>query len=282
MKTVLITGANSGFGYGLSKSLLERGWRVIAGVRNLEPRRHLFADLDRTYSHHLELLELDLEKPSDWDRPLKLMSERRIELDCLVNNAGFGVFGPLEDISETQLRKQFEVNFFGLFLLTQKLLPSLRKTKGRIINLSSTVGFTGLPLGGPYVASKFAVEGMSECLALDLKKFGVQVCLVQPGAFKTSFGANVAWAEKSNSDESVYLDEVKATQRFRSPNRKSPDPEIVIKTLVSLCEQRVVPLRKRVGKDASLAYWSRKLLPQAIYHWLLSWVFSQAQKKRTG
>ena len=282
MKTALITGANSGFGWGLTKNLLERGWRVIACVRNLESRRHLFTDIDRVYAHHLELLELDLEDKSHWDRPLKLMAERRIELDCLVNNAGFGTFGALEDLSEEQLRKQFEVNFFGLFMLTQKLLPSLRKTKGRIINISSTVGFTGLPLGGPYVASKFALEGMSECLSLDLEKFGVQVCLVQPGAFKTSFGTNLIWAEKSSSPQSVYREDVEAAKYFRANVRQSPDAQIVVDTLLTLCEKKKIPFRKRVGKDAALAFWSRKLLPIKTYLSLLQWAFAKTQKKRTG
>ncbi len=281
MKTVLITGANSGFGFRLTEELLKKGWRVFAGVRRLESRRSLFQDLDRVYGHHLELFELDLENSTQLDQLLARLSERRVELDCLINNAGYGQFGALEDLSEKQLRQQFEVNFFGVFFLTRRLLPQLRNKKGRIINISSTLGFTGMPLAGAYCASKFAVEGMSECLALDLEAHGVQVCCVEPGAFKTKFGENMKWGDSSFSPQSPYSESALAMKRFRE-NRTSPPMEPVVTTVLSLCESPKIPLRVCVGKDAKLAYWMRKFLPQGVYHSLLSFAFQRAFAKKSA
>jgi short-subunit dehydrogenase len=278
MKTALITGASSGFGFMLTEKLLERGWTVLASLRRLEDRRALFHELLKNHGDRLQLLELDLEKPETFEAAIASLRANQLSLDCLINNAGFGVFGSLEDISDSLLRKQFEVNLFGLCGLTKKLLPELRKTRGRILNLSSTVGFTGMPLAGAYVSSKFALEGMMESLAYDLHPQGVKVCLIQPGAFKTKFGSNIVWGENAMSEKSIYSKRVQAFKRFRDSVRKSPPPDRVVEKILWACEARQLPLRIRVGKDAALAFWSRKILSGGLYTHLLRWAFDRALK----
>ena len=114
-----------------------------------------------------------------------------VKLDALVNNAGYGLFGVFEELSEDLIRKQMEVNFFGCVLLTQALLPSIRATRGVILNLSSMLGFFAPPMSSLYCASKFAIEGWSESLHFELAPHGVRVVLIEPGSFNTQFGSNL-------------------------------------------------------------------------------------------
>lgn len=272
--SALITGASSGFGYELTETLLNRGWRVFASLRNLKSRDALFDPMKLKHADRLQLIELDVTSASHRQRVYDAVQSTGWGLDCLVNNAGFGLFGALEDLTEEQIRHQMEVNYFGLFFLTRTLLPLLRQRRGKIINLSSTLGFTGMPLAGAYAASKFAVEGMSECLALDLDSH-VQVCLVEPGAFKTQFGSNMTWGENSFSPDSWHREKAQKFKHYRERTRKVPSSQIVVDELVALCESNRVPLRVRIGKDAQTAYWSRRLLGNSFYFKLMKFVFGR-------
>ena len=178
-KTVLITGTSSGFGRQLAPRFLNAGWTVIATLRDASKRSDLFAaDLAKSPGR-LFVLSLDVARENERVAAAGFI-DRQFEgkLDCLVNNAGFGLFGALEDLSEDQIRRQMEVNFFGLVLLSRSLLPHLRRARGRIINITSALGYLGMPLTSLYCASKFAVEGLSESLYYELKPHGVQVAIV--------------------------------------------------------------------------------------------------------
>jgi short-subunit dehydrogenase len=274
MKTAVLTGASSGFGFLVCRELLKRGWNVFACLRNAEARRNLFTELQKDNGSQLELVDLDLSQAASRSRAIEQLTKSS-SIDCLINNAGFGLFGALEDLSEDQLRHQFEVNFFGLVFLTKALLPKIRESKGRILNLSSTLGFTSIPLAGAYSASKFALEGMSEALFYDLKKSGVQVCLIEPGAFKTQFGQNMQWGVTSFSHLSVYSSECSAFKNYREQNRRRPAPEEVVYQILEACERPKIPLRIRVGKDAALAFWTRRILGESLYLWLVNFVFQK-------
>lgn len=274
MKTAVLTGASSGFGFLVCRELLKRRWNVFACLRNLEARRNLFAELQSSHASQLELVDLDLSQATSRARAIERLTKIS-SLDCLINNAGFGLFGALEDLSEDQLRHQFEVNFFGLVFLTKALLPKIRESKGRILNLSSTLGFTSIPLAGAYSASKFALEGMSEALYYDLKQSGVQVCLIEPGAFKTQFGQNMHWGATSFSPHSFYSSECAAFKNYRENNRRRPSPEIVVRQIAEACERPWIPLRIRVGKDAALAFWTRRIFGESLYLWLVNFVFQK-------
>src|SRR5262245_19631363 len=193
-KTILITGCSSGFGRLVIPEFLREGWHVIATMRDAANRKGIFNEELNGYRDALSLLSLDVTNEAERAAAKNFIEEKfGGKLDCLVNNAGYGLFGAVEDLSEAQIREQMEVNFFGLVLLTQMLLPQLRKASGRIINLSSVLGFTGMPMSAMYCASKFAVEGFSEGLYHELKPHGVQVALVEPGAFRTNFAEKLTW-----------------------------------------------------------------------------------------
>lgn len=248
---------------------------MVATLRNLAQRKeNLFGDLDRR-DPHLHLLELDVTREDNIVQARQWFESQNFGLDCLVNNAGFGLFGAVEDLTLGELRAQFEVNFFGLVRTTQEFLPLLRERRGRIINASSTLGFTGMPLSASYTSTKFAVEGWSECLALDLAPHHVKVSLIEPGAFKTSFSDNLRWAKKSELASSLYFEQTQAFKKARQRYRRSPPAEAVVKKMVWTCETPRLPLRVRVGYDAALAYWARKILPQQFFFQLLKWVFSK-------
>jgi NAD(P)-dependent dehydrogenase (short-subunit alcohol dehydrogenase family) len=276
MKTVLITGCSSGFGRLLVPKLLDSGWQVIATLRNAQARSELFKEECEKYPQALTLLELDVTQEGDI---VKIASwvEAHLEgrLDCLINNAGFGVYGAFEDLSMDQLRDQMETNFFGLVSLTQKLLPALRHAKGRLINVSSVLGFAGLPLTSAYCASKFAVEGLTEALRFELAPHGVQVALVEPGSFPSGFISNVQWGQRSSDVSSPYFAQTRAFREFRSRRSKPKSAESVIEAIYGAMECTHLPLRIRCGREPWLFYCLRKYFPTCLEEWVLKKIFAK-------
>jgi NAD(P)-dependent dehydrogenase (short-subunit alcohol dehydrogenase family) len=224
---------------------------------------------------------LDVTQTADRNALAQVIAERfEGQLDCLVNNAGYGLFGAVEDMSEAQIRDEMEVNFFGLVLTTRMLLPFVRRAHGRVINISSLLGFSGMPLGSLYCGSKFAVEGFSESLAHELAPHGVQVAVVEPGGFRTNFSDNHLWGEKSWDENSPYLKQTKAYSKFRESRATGegnpPDP--VVKAVVKLAQARKMPMRVRCGKDAKSLYAIKRMLPE----WLHTILMAKAYRKMFG
>ena len=286
IKTVLITGCSTGFGRELVPRFLERGWTVVATLRRLKDRRDLFRQELQKYPRRLSLLSLDV--ADEWERKAAaefVQAELGGRLDVLINNAGYGLFGALEDLSENQLREQFETNFFGTVLLTKHLLPFLRASRGKIVNISSVMGSFGMPLSGGYASSKFALEGLSECLYYELKPLGVQVCLVKPGRHRTSFSQNIRWGENSEKSGSPYYP---MTERYLERKNKLSErvvvpQENVIRAVLRLAEARSIPLRVGVGKDAVFVRWFQKLIPEELRTWILSKTYQiTLQKSEKG
>jgi NAD(P)-dependent dehydrogenase (short-subunit alcohol dehydrogenase family) len=271
MKVILITGSSSGFGLEMVHDLTEQGHHVIATLRRAEERKAIFDSVkDKS---KLTILSLDVCSKEDIKHATEHIKQAHNgELDVLINNAGYGLYGALEDVSEDQIRQQMEVNFFGAALLTQELLPALRKVKGKIINISSVMGRFSLPLGSIYSASKFALEGLSEGLYYELKPFGVQVCAVQPGAHRTGFVKAMMWGDKSNDDASAYINQTKALIKNVEQMTDSPlatGSENVSNIVTKLIKKRKMPRRVLAGKDAVATGFAQKFLPEALYHELL-------------
>jgi NAD(P)-dependent dehydrogenase (short-subunit alcohol dehydrogenase family) len=263
----LITGTSSGFGRLAVPLLLERGHTVVAGLRGGEPRlKEIFAQ-DAQGSGRLLGLDLHLEKEDSIAKAAEFVQERLGgRLDAVINNAGYGLFGALEDQTSEQLRYQFEVNFFGPVALTRALLPALRASRGRVINVSSICGLVSFPLYGAYCASKHALEAMTEGLAYDVKKFGVQCSLVEPGGFKTNFNArSKMWGDGSFSANSVYRERSEDLSRvFDQGTKKLGDPMRVARLLVRLCEKEKIPIRCVIGPDARFMALTRKFWPESL------------------
>ena len=272
-KTVLITGASSGFGRDLAPAFLKAGWTVLATMRNASGRAELFNDDLAKWPDRLFVSSLDVADERERAAIAEFIDAKfDSKLDCLVNNAGYGVFGALEDLSEEQIRRQMEVNFFGLVVLTQRLLPQIRNAGGRVINISSVLGYLGMPLSSLYCASKFAVEGLSEALYYELRPHGVQVALVEPGAYRTEFSTNQIYGERTEDDNSKYRNQFKSFKRYRQRRSSGPGKSIssVIEAVVKLAEADRMPMRVRCGKDAKLAYLVKRLFPSSIQRAIMS------------
>lgn len=278
MKRVLITGSSTGFGRDLASTLLERGWTVYASLRDAPARQALFADDRKRFGERLRVLDLDVA-----DAARREAAARTIEaeggLDCLVNNAAFGHFGPFELIPEDAWRRQFEVNFFGALFLTRRLLPALRASQGRILNISSILGLASFPLSSPYAASKFALEGWSEALYFELAPHGVQVAIVEPGGFRTKFSDNLQVTPVPAG--SPYAGQSSAYARWREKRAggAGTPPEAVVRALVRLCEARRIPLRTLIGVDARALDGLGRWLPRNWATGFLSRVYARLMPK---
>jgi len=263
-KTVLITGCSSGIGTRLVRSFLQQGWRVIATMRKAQDRLELFSDDIQQYGENLIVENLDV--TSLTDRTAIVECIKNLEgsrLDCLVNNAGYALFGALENCSDEQLREQYDVNLLAPVLLTRAMLPFLRESKGSIINVSSVFSFVGFPMSSTYCSSKAGLSMLSECLKHELEPFGVRVHVVEPGGFRTGFISNGQWAENDIGDYQVQTEGLHKLQtKLSSGQGKDPGP--VISRIVSLASSDKGSFRNRVGRDAWVSQVFHKILPDGI------------------
>lgn len=181
-KTILITGASSGIGYDAAKTLAQQGHYVYAAARRIELMEPL-----KTFGVHV--LKMDVTDETSMQQGVEAVIRAEGHIDVLINNAGYGFFGAIENVPMEEARRQLEVNVFGLARLTQLVLPYMRKQKsGRIINTSSIAGKMVIYLGGWYNVTKYAVEAFSDALRMETKPFGIDVVMIEPGAIKTDWG----------------------------------------------------------------------------------------------
>lgn len=181
-KVAIITGASSGMGKSTALNLQEKGYKVYGMARRIEK----MSDLN---TKGMEAIPLDLTKDESIIKAVDTVLEKEGRIDVLINNAGYGSYGSVEDVPIEEAKRQFEVNLFGLSRITQLVLPTMRKQKsGRIVNISSMGGKIYTPLGSWYHATKFALEGWSDCLRIELKQFGIDVVIVEPGGIQTEWG----------------------------------------------------------------------------------------------
>jgi NAD(P)-dependent dehydrogenase (short-subunit alcohol dehydrogenase family) len=203
-RVAVITGSSSGIGLETALMLARNGFVVYATMRDLAKASNLRTIAEK---EHLDIrtMQLDVTEDSSVKNATSSIVSGAGRIDVLVNNAGYGLVGPFEDLSIEEIKTQFETNFYGVIRVTQAALPQMRKQmSGRIINMSSGAGRFGYPSGAAYVSSKFALEGLSECLSHELDQFGIKVILVEPGFIKTNFGNNAAMAKKASDPRSPY------------------------------------------------------------------------------
>lgn len=246
-KVWLITGCSSGFGRILAEMALARGDRVIATARKVEQ----LADLKAQRSGQLLTLALDVTDPASINDAMARAETAFGRIDVLVNNAGFGLVGAVEELDPQEYRPMFETNLFGLIEVTRAALPLMRPNGGgRIVNFSSVGGFTGRQGFGLYNASKFAVEGLSEALAQEVAPFGIKVIIVEPGAFRTAFlGRSIAMGARRLA---AYEATSGVTRDFSVANDGAQlgDPLKGMTLLMQAILAEQPPLRLPLGRDA--------------------------------
>jgi short-subunit dehydrogenase len=253
---VLITGASSGMGKASAMTLLQEGCRVYGAARRVDKMQYLTEAGG-------EALAMDITKDADIQKCVNTIIQKEGRIDALVNNAGFGLFGAVEDTTLEDARYQFEVNLFGLARITQLVLPHMRaKQSGRIINISSMGGKMYTPLGAWYHATKHALEGWSDCLRLELKEFNISVSIIEPGIINTNFGSIVSDTLLKRSGKGAYhvfaQHVANATEKLYASGNGSP-PSVVAQAVLRAIKSKRPRTRYVVGK------WSRILITVRIF-----------------
>ena len=251
-KVWLITGCSTGFGLELAKATLARGWPTVATARRPEA-------LDELVARHGDkalAVRLDVTDPASIEGAVAQAEAKFGQVDVLVNNAGYGYISAVEEGEDDQVRAQFDTNFFGLVAVTKRVLPGMRaRRSGHIVNISSIGGLVGFGATGYYHATKFAVEGLSESLNIEVAPLGIKVTIVEPGPFRTD------WAGRSLTESQTVIDDYAATagkrrQETRARSGKQPgDPARAAEAIIAAVEAEDPPLRLLLGAPAlKLAY----------------------------
>lgn len=240
-KTIFITGASRGFGKLWAEALLQRGDKVAATARDLSA----LDDLVAKYGDNILPLQLDVNDRAADIAAINKAHEHFGSIDVLINNAGYGLFGTVEETTEKDAREQMETNFFGLLWLSQAVLPIMRQQgHGHIIQVSSILGLITLPVLGLYNASKFAVEGLSETLATEVKDFGINVSLIEPNGFATDW----AGASSAQTIAMPEYDGVRAAFQAGLTDEIFGVPEATTPAVLKLIDSETPPLRLFLGK----------------------------------
>jgi NAD(P)-dependent dehydrogenase (short-subunit alcohol dehydrogenase family) len=256
-KIWFITGSSRGFGRKFAEAALSRGDKVAATARNTDS----LADLVAAHGDQILPLPLDVTDKAAVTRAVQQAQERFGRLDVVVNNAGFGLYGMVEELSEENVRAQFETNVFGTLWVTQAVLPILRNQRsGHIIMLSSLLGLAAFPTTGGYTASKAAVEGLSDSLAQEVAGFGIKVTVVEPAPFATEFATSSIWSEPVAAYDGVR-DAVNGT----FATLPSPNPDHVGPALMKIVDADNPPRRVFFG---ALAH---QVVPQVYAERLKTW-----------
>jgi short-subunit dehydrogenase len=269
---VLITGTSSGFGLLTSVRLAARGFIVYATMRDLQKQQPLLHKVSRR-NLKVEVRPLDVTKPQTIKKVIDEIKLKHGRLDVLVNNAGFGLGGFFEDISEEEMRWQMEVNFFGVQNMCRQVVPMMREQKkGLIINVSSIAGQTATPCLGAYNASKWALEGFSESLYYEVSQFGVKVVLIEPGTYPTDiFKGNAQYAKNYNNTESPYYPFSQKLKQFVSDHIRDSkkDPEDVAR----LIERVIMSPNPRLRYISDFSSHARVMVSKIIPPFLYEYVF---------
>jgi short-subunit dehydrogenase len=262
-RVAVVTGASSGIGASTAIKLAERGYLVVGAARRVDL-------IERLPGVHA--VPLDLADPASVSAAARSILAGYGPADLLVNNAGYGELGSVEETSIDDARRQLEVNLFGLVRLTQLLLPGMRDAgRGRIVNVSSLAGRFASPMGGWYHASKFALEALSDSLRAELRPFGVDVAVVEPGPVRTGWHAEAISHLEVTSASGPYADQTSAVARFLRGSEQqqlASTPDQVAEVIITAATVQRPKTRYTVGRGASAAIALGRYLPDRAFDWL--------------
>ncbi|PGT94960.1 short-chain dehydrogenase [Bacillus cereus] len=271
-KIAVITGASSGFGLLTTLELVKKDYLVIATIRNLNKQENLISQATQlNLQQNIKIQQLDVtDQNSIHNFQLFLKEINRVDL--LINNAGYANEGFVEEIPVPEYRKQFETNLFGAISITQLVLPYMREQKnGKIINISSISGQVGFPGLSPYVSSKYALEGWSESLRLEVQPFGIDVALVEPGSYNTNIwevGKQLATNQSDTiSPYKDYMDKIQ--KHMNSGSDTFGNPIDVAHKIVKIAESKHTNLRYPIGKGVKFMILAKKILPWRLWEYLV-------------
>ena len=277
-RVALVTGASSGIGEDTARRLQALGYIVYGAARRTDRLQALTADGIRP-------LAMDVTDDASMTTGVNRILEETGRIDVLVNNAGYGSYGAIEDVPIDEARRQFEVNVFGLARLTQLVSPHMRaQGSGTIINISSIGGRLTTPLGGWYHATKYAVEALSDALRMELRPFGIDVVVVEPGGIRTEWYAIAADHLEATAEGSAYADQIRAVagaMRSESNQRRFSPPVVIARTVGKIITARRPRPRYAVGFMAGPLIAARRVLPDRAFDQLIGAAFGFRRRLRT-
>jgi len=272
-KVALVTGASAGIGKAIVRRLLADGWIVYGGARRVEKMADIQAE-------GAKVVSLDVTEDESMRSAVDAILSAESRIDALVNNAGYGSYGAIEDVEMDEARRQFEVNVFGLARLTQLVLLSMREARsGTIVNISSMGGRIWTPIGGWYHATKHALEVISDALRLETKPFGVRVVVVQPGAIQSEWAGISADNLQEQSKGSVYGSLVEPMAYLLRHYDAAASPDVVAKAVSKAVNSQKPRRRYATPLDAKIGVFIRWLVPDAVWDRMIGTAFRVAGKR---
>lgn len=273
---VLVTGASSGIGLNTALELKAKGYIVWGAARRVEKLKQL-------EEKGINIIYLDLCDEESMISCINEINKKSGGVDILINNAGYGSYGAIEDVEIEEAKRQFEVNIFGLTRMIQLVLPHMReKRRGKIINIASVGGKVHTPFGAWYHATKFALEALSDCLRMEVKDYNIDVVIIEPGAIKTDWGIIASDNLKKRSANSPYKDNAYLVadnlKELYSGERGISDPSIVSSTIVKAVLKKNAKTRYLVGKNSKTLLFARRLLSDKFYDRILLNIFLKSKK----
>ena len=258
-KIAMVTGSSSGIGFETSLGLARNGFYTFASMRDVS-KGNKIKELAKKENLPIDIIELDVDKEDSIKNAVKTIIEKKQRIDVLVNNAGWGLWGSVEDVSVNEFKAQFETNFFSVIRIIQEVAPIMREQKsGHIINISSIAGRIGFPISPAYISSKFALEGLSESLRFELMPFGVNVIIIEPGMIKTNFFEPMKLGEKAEKTDVYKNITEKVLSGVKMMAQMATDPKEVSNTIIqAIKEEKPLP-RYIVGNDALMFLEAKKI-----------------------
>lgn len=246
-KVWLITGSSTGLGRALAQAVLERGYHLVATARQPEQLK----ELSDRYPDRVTTIALDVTNAQSIQQAVEAALNAYNRIDVLVNNAGYGTVGAIEEVNDDDIRRQFDTNLFGAINVTRAILPTLREQRsGHILNISSANGISAFAGVGIYSATKFALEAISEALAQEVKPLGIKVTIIEPGSSRTNFSSR-ALSTLSHQINDYAQTSGKIVQRLQERDGKQPnDPVKAAAAMIQVVESDNPPLRLALGKDS--------------------------------
>lgn len=267
-KVAFVTGASSGIGKSIAEELVKEGFRVYGSSRNtLFPQRNP----QKKNGGFLEMIPLDVCDDESVRKAVDYIKEKEGRIDVLINNAGIGIAGAVEDTAISEARQQFETNFFGVIRMCRQVLPVMREQKkGFIINIGSVAGIFSIPFQSMYSSSKFALEAFTEALRIEVKPFGIHVSLVEPGDTRTGFTDSRQFTVAAKAGL-VYGERFKkSVNKMIKDEQKGADPRDVALVVLKLLRKKHPPVRAVVGFSYQLMVFAKRLLPSRWVEKILS------------
>ena len=257
-KVALVTGSSSGIGLESALALARDGYKTFASMRDIKKSGEL-EQAAKEENLSIEIIQLDVDKEESIISAIKKIVSDCGRIDVLINNAGYGQFGCTEDVSVNEFRKQFETNFFSIVKIIQEISPIMRKQKsGNIINISSVAGRMGLPGSPAYISSKFALEGLGECLRYELGQFGIKTTLIEPGVIKTNFFESMLIPDSTKDPKYKEITDHILSGLRMMVQMGTPPSEVAKVIMKAIHDEEMLP-RYIVGTDAAMFMEAKKM-----------------------